>query len=276
MVLALMLTRQCNFHCRHCMVDSIYSDSLAEPEVIEKFIKLCQSWKPEQVYLIGGEVLLKYEAVKYIVDSARDFTEEIIIFSNGSFLMSKEKVRKVEELNITVRISDDRFHREFWTDELKEKIESSKYWVVSKDNSEDMIPVGRAYNEFKHLKYNMGCSLITGVYDTRYPNGHRCMVMMNGDVNLYCATVEAALANVYEDSDITYDLLVQREKILHNYLAQNILNDVEDTYMAKLCNECPHYKVTNDAIYYKGKQVALTENYEKGFVDLYEKFHEQQ
>ena len=272
MVLALMLTRQCNFQCRHCMVNSTYQDSMAEPGVIEKFIKMCQRWRPDQIYLLGGEVLLKFETVEKIVSQVRAFTKEIVVFTNGTFVLNEEKEKKVKALNITVRISDDRFHREFWSDKLKEKIESSQYWVVSKSEEEDMIPVGRAYEEFKHLKYNMGCSLLTGVYDAGYPNGHRCMIMMNGDVNLYCATIEAALANVYEDENITYELLVKRERILHNYLAENVLEKVEDTYMAKLCNECPHYKITEKGIYYKGRQVAFVKDYAEDYINLYEKF----
>lgn len=271
MILALMLTRQCNFHCRHCMVDSSYESSVAEPMVIEKFIDMCNEWKPEQVYLIGGEVLLKLDTVENIVNQVKDSTKEIVIFTNGSFLLNEKKAKQVRALNCTIRISDDRFHREFWNEKLKQRIEASEYWVASKEESEDMIPVGRAYEEFKHLEYNMGCSLLTGFYDERYPNGHRCMVMMNGDVNLYCATIEAALANVYEDDCITYELLVEREKALHNYLTEKVLNKIEDTYMAKLCNECPNYKITENAIYYKGEQVALTKEYTKGFLDLYEK-----
>lgn len=269
MVLALMITRQCNFHCRHCMVDSQYEESLLDEGVKEKFIELCREWRPDKVYLIGGEVLLKMDLVEWLVDSVRSYTDEIVIFSNGSFLLDEKKTGRVEKLGCTIRISDDRFHREFWSEKLKERIETTKYWVVDKDPGEDMIPVGRAYEEFKHLKYNMGCSLLTGFYDERYPNGHRCMVMMNGDVNLYCATIEAALANVFEDPVITWDMLVEREKILHNYLAANVLKTVEDTYMAKLCNMCSGYKVTSEYIYYKGEKVASAGDYRGDFIDLY-------
>lgn len=269
MVLALVLTRQCNFHCRHCMVDSSYEESLVQEGVVEAFIDMCRSWKPDKIYLIGGEVLLKLNLVEMITDAVREHTGEIVIFSNGSFLLNEEKAKRVEKLDCTIRISDDVYHREFWSPELKERIENSKYWVARKDEDEDMIPVGRAYEEFKHLEYNMGCSLLTGVYDERYPNGHRCMVMMNGDVNLYCATIEAALANVFEDPVITWDMLVEREKILHNYLAVNVLRSVEDTYMAKLCNMCSQYKVTSEYIYYRGKKAASVKEYSGEALDLY-------
>lgn len=274
MVLALMITKQCNFHCRHCMVDSTNEESFPREGVVEAFISLCHKWKPEEVYLIGGEVLLKMDIVEQIVEQVRNDTNNITIFSNGSFLLDRDKERRVAELNCTIRISDDRFHREFWSKELKSRIENTTYWVVEKEESEEMIPVGRAYEEFKHLRYNLGCSLLTGFYDERYPNGHRCMVMMNGDVNLYCATIEGALANVFEDDDITWELLVNRERILHNYLAQNVIETVEDTYMAKLCNLCSGFKITSEAVYYRGEKVADAKDYETEYIDLYEKMKE--
>lgn len=269
MILSLMLTYQCNFRCRHCMVNSTSEDKTASEEVVEAFIQMCHRWTPETIYILGGEVLLKIDTVEYIVNRVRDCTKEIVVFTNGSFLLNESKKKRVEEMNVTIRISDDRFHREFWSEKLTSLIEKSEYWVACKDYNEDMIPVGRAYEEFKHLQYNMGCSLLTGFYDERYPNHHRCMVMTNGDVNLYCATIEGTLANVFEDEDITYELLVEREKILHNYLVRNVIRNIEDTYMAKLCNECSGYKVTDKYIFYHGNEVGETEEYKQGFDDLY-------
>ena len=265
MILALMLTNKCNFHCGHCMVNSSYDGEIASSSVIDKFIEMCSIWQPNHIYLLGGEVLLFPDIVENIVNSIKDFSGEIVIFSNGSFLMNDEMVKRVESMPVTIRISDDRFHRKFWSPSLKEKIENSKYWIASREENYEMIPVGRAYEEFKHLQYNLGCSLLTGFYDSRYPNNHRAMVMMNGDVNLYCATIEASLANVFEDDKITYDLLVEREKILHNYLARKVISKYEDTYMAKLCNECPHYKVDARHIYYFDKIVADTSDFCFGF-----------
>ena len=116
-----------------------------------------------------------------------------------------------------------------------------------------------------------GTGRFTGKYDESYPNHHRYMVMLNGDVNLYCATIEAALANVFEDADITYDLLVEREKALHNYLLTHVIRRAEDTYMAKLCNECPRYKVNGEHIFYDGKAVASVKDYTGYYIDCYER-----
>ena len=87
------------------------------------------------------------------------------------------------------------------------------------------------------------------------------MVMMDGSVNLYCATIEGSLANVFEDKKITYDLLVEREKIFHNYLMKEVIHCQEDTYMGKMCNLCSKYKITEDAIFLNGKKVADTQDY---------------
>jgi len=200
--------------------------------------------------------LLHLNEVEKVIAQIKKVCQRIVVFSNGSFILDDEKVKRIDALNVTIRISDDRFHRKSWTQQLKERILSSTYVIVSKDTDEEMIPVGRAYDEFKHLTYNMGCSLVTGNYGQGYPNANRYMVMLSGDVNLYCATIEAALANVFEDDNITYNLLVEREKRLHEYLFTNVINSQEDTYMAKLCNQCPRYKVTKDAIYYDGLPVS--------------------
>ena len=256
MVLALMMTTQCNFHCSHCMVGSSQEFSWVSDEILEHFYHMLALGQPDEVYLLGGEVLLHLDEVEKIVARIKKTCQQIVIFSNGSFILDEEKVNRIDALNVTIRISDDRFHRKSWTPELEERILSSNYMLVSRDPDQDMIPVGRAYEEFKHLKYNMGCSLITGNYGEGYPNAYRYMVMLNGDVNLYCATIEAALANVFEDEDITYDLLVEREKRLHDYLFATVIKSEEDTYMAKLCNQCSRYKVTKDAIYYDGLLVS--------------------
>lgn len=244
------------------MVDSSHEYSWIEDAVLEKFFEMLEYGCPDEVYILGGEPFLHINEIENMVARIQRYCRKIVIFTNGSFLMNQKLSDRVKALHVTIRISDDRFHREFWTNKFKEKLISSDYWVVSKDASEDMIPVGRAYEEFKHLKYNMGCSLLTGRYDKEfYPNAERYMVMMDGSVNLYCATIEGSLANVFEDKKITYDLLVEREKIFHNYLMKEVIHCQEDTYMGKMCNLCSKYKITEDAIFLNGKKVADTQDY---------------
>ncbi len=256
-----MVSRQCNFHCRHCMVDSSHGYSWISDKILKRCYQMIELGKPDEVYLLGGEPLLHIEKVEAIVNQIKKMVSQITIFTNGSFLLNNNLAQKVKNLNVTIRISDDLFHREFWHEGFEKKLLESGYWIVSKDDAEDMIPVGRAYEEFKHLQYNMGCSLLTGRYDESYPNGHRYMVMMDGSVNLYCATIEGSLANVFEDEDITYDLLVRREKILHNYLMREVITCAEDTYMAVMCNRCSKYKVTEDHILYDNNVIADVKDY---------------
>ncbi len=261
MILAVMVTEQCNFLCGHCMISSSREFSIVSDRVLEKYFGFLERERPDEVYLMGGEPFLHIDTVEKIVGRTKPFCERITVFSNGSFLMSGEKSRRVKEMGVQVRISDDSFHREKWPRGLEEKIEASGYWIARREEGEDMIPVGRAYEKYKHLQYNMGCSLLNGNYDGRCPNRGRCMIMLNGDMNLYCATVEAALANVFEDENITYGLLVEREKILHNYLFREVIRKKEDTYMAVMCNLCPGYKVTAEHIFYRGEKVADCRDY---------------
>lgn len=261
MVLAIMVTEQCNFHCGHCMVDSTHEYSCVSPEVIDKYYEMLKIGHPDFVYLLGGEPLLHIDVVERLVAMTKPYCENIMIFTNGSYLLNEKLKKRVDALGVTIRISDDRFHRKQWSEWLEKAIEASGHYIVRKDENEDMIPVGRAYEEFKHLQYNMGCSLLTGRYDESYPNGHRYMIMLNGDVNLYCATIEGALANVFEDENITYDLLVEREKVLHNYLMREVIHCKEDTYMAVMCNRCSRYKVTDTHILYENQIVAEVKDY---------------
>lgn len=261
MILALMITEQCNFHCAHCMVNSSYQYSRVSEEVLEKWFKMLEIGKPDAVYIVGGEPFLHIDLVERIVERTKKTCSNIMIFTNGTFLLNEAKKKRIQDMGVIIRISDDRFHRAQWSKKLEDEIEKSRYIVIKKDYDENMIPVGRAYEEFKHLQYSLNCSLLTGCYNTTYKNGHRYMVMMDGKVNLYCATIEGELANVFEDDVITYELLVKREKILHNYLYDNVIKCKEDTYMAKMCNACQKYKVTDDYIYYDGVVVAETSMY---------------
>ena len=181
MVLGIMISKQCNFHCGHCMVNSSHKYSWMEDGVLNKFYELVEYNRPDDVYILGGEPFLHIEKIEEMVSIIKKNCDRITVFTNGSFLLNDDISERVKNLGIIVRVSDDRYHREFWTDKLKERIEQSGYWIVSKDECEEMIPVGRAYEEFKHLKYNMGCSLLTGRYDRDfYPNAERYMVMMDG------------------------------------------------------------------------------------------------
>lgn len=272
MVYAINISNQCNFHCGHCMVESTRKFNLVSPKVTARFIDIITQNHADSVYIIGGEPMLHLDYVESLIHKVRPMCQDIVIFTNGSFLLNDTISERVRRWGVGIRISNDRYHRKFWTPELKKRIEESGYHVETRADDYEMIPVGRAYQEFKDLQYNMGCSLLSGFYDERYPNNHRCMVMQNGSVNLYCAAIEASLANVFEDQDISYEMLRRREIILHNYLVRQVFTTYSDTFMGKLCNACPHYKVTEKEILYDGVRVAFTKDYADGFEDLYEKF----
>lgn len=261
MILALMLTKQCNFHCGHCMVDSTYEYSCVSGEIIEKWFEILERECPDAVYLLGGEPTLHMDLIQRLVERIKLCCKNITIFTNGSFLLNEKRKKQIEAIEVTIRISNDRYHRMQWSERLRQEIEESGYLVITKEDDATMIPVGRAYEEYKHLQHSLDCSLLTGCYDERYKNGHRYMVMLDGSVNLYCATIEGSLANVFEDECITYDLLVEREKMLHNYLFQEVIHCKEDTYMAVMCNRCSKYKVTDSHILYENQIVAETKDY---------------
>lgn len=275
MVFAIMISNQCNFRCGHCMVESTPEYNLISDKITDRFIEILSCNHADSVYIIGGEPTLHMDYVERLIKRIREYCQDIVIFTNGSFLLNESKSKRVRDWNVRIRISNDRYHRKFWSPKFEQLIAESGYHVEERPDDYEMIPVGRAYEEFKDLQYNMGCSLLSGFYDERYPNNHRVMVMADGRVNLYCAAIEASLANVFEDKDIDYEMLKQRELILHNYLVREVFTSYKDTFMGKLCNACPHYKVTADEILYDGAHVAWTRDYMDGFEDLYEKFKDE-
>lgn len=54
MVLGIMISKQCNFHCGHCMVNSSHKYSWMEDGVLNKFYELVEYNRPDDVYILGG------------------------------------------------------------------------------------------------------------------------------------------------------------------------------------------------------------------------------
>ena len=64
MVLGIMISKQCNFHCGHCMVNSSHKYSWMEDGVLNKFYELVEYNRPDDVYILGGAPLLHIEIIE--------------------------------------------------------------------------------------------------------------------------------------------------------------------------------------------------------------------
>lgn len=67
MVLGIMISKQCNFHCGHCMVNSSHKYSWMEDGVLNKFYELVEYNRPDDVYILGGEPFLHIEKIEEMV-----------------------------------------------------------------------------------------------------------------------------------------------------------------------------------------------------------------
>lgn len=248
MRVGLMYSDRCNFQCRHCMVDSkIENYIVASDSVVQRFLEIVDKNRPEQVCILGGEPLLFLDEMEVLVQRIKQYCDNVLIYSNGSFLLDDCNRHRVKSLGVQVRISKTDFHKDFWKPDLEHIINESNYWKIEAlDKSISIFPRGRALINNIYKNQTCPCSLMTEDYANKY-HSNRILVMPDGSVNIWCPCMALELANVFEDDIITHDLLIDRECQLRDYLKEvNMLHD----NMLFMCNEvCNRFKVTKKGIY---------------------------
>ena len=254
MTIGLSLTHSCNFQCKHCLVESTLERKIADDEVISKFYEIVKYNNPDTVCIVGGEPLLFLDKVIEIVNNIKPICNNIIIFSNGTFLLDKEKREIIKNLKVQVRISKTDFHKFFWNDEIENLINESPYWKIEALNKNiPIFPRGRALKNKVYNNFYCPCSLVTNEYNKFY-HKNRILIMQDGSVNIWCPCLSIELANIFIDQHITHKLLVEREKKFREYLIENNLLKSD---VLSMCNDiCNNFKVTKYGIYYKNKLVS--------------------
>lgn len=248
MKIGLMYTDRCNFQCRHCMVDSkVEKYSIADGAVIDRFLEIVKYNKPEQVCIVGGEPLLFIEQMENLIERIRAYCHDILVYSNGSFLLDETKRKRVSDLGVQVRISKTDFHKDFWTDEIEQLINDSPYWKIEAlDRTIKVFPRGRALTNNIYQNQSCPCSLVNETYHGQWHND-RFLIMQDGSVNIWCPCMSLELANVFTDDIITHNLLMEREGKLRDFL-KDMAMFYDD--MLFMCNEvCNQFKVTSKGIY---------------------------
>ena len=114
----LCLTEQCNLRCTYCCYSGGYenkrmhsSKSMTENDIedIYAFIESFTARRPIQIFLYGGEPLLKYKLVQYAVGRACELWGNyvhFIISTNGTTL-SRERIDWLVSNNIALALSID-------------------------------------------------------------------------------------------------------------------------------------------------------------------------
>lgn len=104
--LRLEISHLCNGRCKYCLV---YGNSVEKSEIldIKEFWKELSNreWfqKIKTIFIIGGEPLLHFEEISYIIDN---FNGRISFSTNGT-LLTKEMAKKFSDSNVSVYISLD-------------------------------------------------------------------------------------------------------------------------------------------------------------------------
>ena len=104
--LRLEISHLCNGRCKYCLV---YGNNVEKAEIlnVKEFWKhlVSQEWfkNIKKIFIIGGEPLLHFEEISYIIDS---FNGKISFSTNGT-LITKDMAKKFSKSNVKVYISID-------------------------------------------------------------------------------------------------------------------------------------------------------------------------
>lgn len=114
----LCLTEQCNLRCTYCCYSGDYENKrthnsksmmVSDIDDVFAFIDSFTAKRPIQIFLYGGEPLLKYELVQYVVDKARGLWCEsvhFIVSTNGTTL-SRDRIDWLVSNNVALAVSID-------------------------------------------------------------------------------------------------------------------------------------------------------------------------
>lgn len=258
MKIGIMITKQCNYTCKHCMVNSQKEVSVIQDSVMDRILDFLMKNRIYEVDLLGGEPSLYIELLEKYVPSIYKYCNNIEMYSNGSFLLCPDITNRIERLEIKCRISDDRYHRKFWGKDLEKKILESQYDVIKTHDDQQMFPIGRAlYNNECDTDYLCNCALVNGNnLSLNYIRNkrNRIFIDIDGSTNLWCQAMMGKLGNIL-DEEISFKLLLEREKKLRNYLIRS--GDIyEGVKMKDACNQCSQYSVNINGIFYKGDYIC--------------------
>lgn len=138
--LAIEITRKCNYNCVHCGKGQAQNLTISK-EIIDKM--LSQISECEEIYLLGGEVLLELDSIEYLISEIKKRginTNFIQLTTNGSILDSKiitiakifnDKYKRM----FNIRISKDKYH------DIEQSEKAYNYYssLIDEQNNKNII-----------------------------------------------------------------------------------------------------------------------------------------
>jgi radical SAM protein with 4Fe4S-binding SPASM domain len=239
-MIQLIITRQCNFQCGHCMFSCTFSGKHMEKEVFKKalvYIGIAKS-----VNFLGGEPTLHPDFKGFILRTA-DKADNIRLVTNGSwFSDSKDIVNAIQQADflvkekqghLIVRISNDLWHRAFIHNadiQTAAGILLNKGISVFSNRMEETVyPLGRAAEARFESYINRHGFGIQPAECTKgkYNVWDNISIDINGDVSP-CAHHQKIIGNILKES--IAEITQEAKRFIKNIRRRNPNNS--------FCNKC--------------------------------------
>lgn len=211
-MIQLIITRRCNFSCGHCMFSCGSGGANMPPEVFKKAMDYVS--KTDSVNLIGGEPSLHIRFKDFLTDLVGKVSR-VRVVTNGSWILQTAAAygflkaivaAKSISPDVTVRISNDKWHRIFIAEEDLQK--ATNFMMDngisgSSDSLDDAIiyPIGRAQDKTVHSYIAKRGWLDIPAECTKgeYNPWDNLSIDINGDVSP-CCLHQAVCGNIMVDS----------------------------------------------------------------------------
>lgn len=101
------VTERCNMGCSHCFIDAKPSGAHMTLDTYKEVLRFIEWLKMPFILLSGGEPTQHPDIIK-MVSLAKKQKVKVILLSNGTFLEKIELKKKIDALNITIQITNDK------------------------------------------------------------------------------------------------------------------------------------------------------------------------
>lgn len=250
--LAIQITRKCNYNCVHCGKGQA-QDLTISKEIIDKM--LSQISECEEIYLVGGEVLLELDVIEYLISALKKNninTNVIQLTTNGSILSSrliniaKSYIEKYKRL-FHIRISNDKFH------DSEQSKKAYNYYLslideqcnrniiidyVNNFDSEKIIYSGNAIDIYKKNQHSLDDSFIM------YPESKTHQILIENN-KVFCGIELFANGNICTLCDLV-NYQSEDKMSIGNILEKSLKQIIEhhNNNCVYLCDE-----IKKEAIY---------------------------
>jgi len=161
-LLRILITNLCNLNCKYCKVEhnicrgreySIKKRKILS--VLSFFKRISDKNSPKIIQITGGEPLLVFDLVKYVVEKSRQILQKnhwVVLFTNGT-LLNKNKAIFLSKNKVKVVVSID----------LSKK--SHDTFRVDRNGKGTYLPAIKAYNLLKDVGCEVGISAVVGPHN---------------------------------------------------------------------------------------------------------------